>query len=517
MTLAGPPADEVVLQRPASLVFASSAAIMVLELVVGRIAASYVGWSLYTWSVVISALLAGISLGNGLGGRLADRWASRHLLGALLALAGLISLGILAVGHFEALIMGQDISRASLPLLLGLGVLAVLLFTLPCIVLGTISPLVVKLCLGDLRQAGRTVGRIYAAGSLGSIAGTFLTGFWLISTFGTQAVIWGVGMLLILLGAGIWLGRRRGWLGLTLLVMAGCSAMAGSGGWLDGPCTRESDYYCIRVVDETTGNDTLRVLYLNRLVHSYSSLKDPTRLHYEYERRFADAAAYQSRRLGDLRALLIGGGGYTFPRYFAVAHPDSQMDVVEIDPEVTQVAYDLLGLPRDTEVVTYNQDARMLLREAPPPGDNPRYDLIYGDAFSDFSVPYHLTTLEFNQQVRSWLSDEGLYVANIIDGPPGHFLRAYLRTLRKVYRHVRPVMDLPAWHRMPRSTIVILASDAPLDLDLVRTVAPEMAEELLDDPAVDVLLAEGRQVVLTDRYVPVDLMLFPVFWNQLPK
>ena len=142
---------------------------MVLELVAGRIIAPNVGVSLYTWTSVIGVVLAGISLGNYVGGRLADRWASLHLLGILYSLGGLTSLAILAVDVLDRFADIEALSLEDLPLLVGLGAFTIVLFFTPCTILGTLSPIVAKLAVRDLSKTGSTVGRIYAAGSLGSI------------------------------------------------------------------------------------------------------------------------------------------------------------------------------------------------------------------------------------------------------------------------------------------------------------------------------------------------------------
>jgi predicted membrane-bound spermidine synthase len=189
----GPPRSW--LWRPLAIVFISSACMMILELVAGRIIAPYVGVSLYTWTAVIGVMLAGMSLGNYLGGRLADRRASLRLLGILFLAGGLVSMGILAGATF-----GVPLPDAW-PILLRILVLTAALFFLPSMLLGTITPVVVKLALQDLTKTGRTVGRIYAAGAAGSILGTFATGFVLISAFDTHTIVGGVVVVLLVLGA----------------------------------------------------------------------------------------------------------------------------------------------------------------------------------------------------------------------------------------------------------------------------------------------------------------------------
>ena len=137
--------------------------------------APYVGVSLYTWTTVIGVVLAGMTVGNYLGGWLADRHASLRLLGLVFLLAGLVSLGMLAVDT-----LGVRLA-ADWPIVVQILVLTGGLFLLPSVLLGMISPMVAKLAVRDLARTGRTVGRIYAAGAAGSIAGTFATGYWLIA------------------------------------------------------------------------------------------------------------------------------------------------------------------------------------------------------------------------------------------------------------------------------------------------------------------------------------------------
>src|ERR671932_2408354 len=85
------------MSRPVAylVVFVASCCTLILELVAGRILAPYIGVSLYTWTSIIGVVLAGISLGNYLGGRVADRWPRRQTLGVLLAAGGITSLAIL--------------------------------------------------------------------------------------------------------------------------------------------------------------------------------------------------------------------------------------------------------------------------------------------------------------------------------------------------------------------------------------------------------------------------------------
>ena len=506
------------LWRPNLIVFLSSACIMILELVAGRIIAPHVGVSLYTWTSVIGIVLAGISLGNYLGGRIADRWASPRLLGGIYMLAGISALIILSAERMSVWLSIDRMTDSGLHIIVPIVLLTFVLFFLPCAILGMISPIVAKLAVHDLAKTGTTVGQIYAFGSIGSIVGTFATGFWLISWFGTHTIVWGVAILLFLLGTLLLVGGRWQWMVAAVVLVGVSSVLVYRQGWLSGPCDQETNYFCIKVQEEEKDGEEVRVLVLDRLVHSYSSLTDPTHLVYGYEKAYAEATAYRAERVDrPLRALFIGGGGYTFPRYMEAVYPGSVVDVVEIDPGVTEVAYEELGLPREASVASYNEDARMFLERTP----DQTYDLVMGDAFNDFSVPYHLTTQGFNERVHAWLAPGGLYIVNIIDGGRGHFLRAYVHTMRQTFDYVYLAPTIESWRTSVRSTFVIIGTDAPLDLEaLARTDGGDgtvvLAPQVMSQEELDALLSERERVVLTDRYAPVDQMLSAVFLDKAP-
>ncbi|NPV08202.1 MAG: fused MFS/spermidine synthase [Anaerolineae bacterium] len=498
--------------RPNLLVFLSNACVMILELVAGRIIAPYVGVSLYTWTSVIGVILAGISLGNYLGGRLADRWASLRLLGGVYLLGGLSSFIILTVD------LMADWVPYQWSIVWRILALTAALFVLPSAVLGCISPIVAKLAVQDLARTGRTVGMIYASGAAGSIVGTFATGFFLISWFGTYAIVLGVAVVLLGLGFALLLTGKPRALGASFM---GSLALAGVIWWPThslSPCTLETDYFCIKVREENRHGDIVRLLILDRLVHSYSSLSDPTRLVYGYEQVYAEATQYQAQRNATLSALFIGGGGYTFPRYMENVYPGSRLDVIEIDPAVTRVAYEYMGLPADSTVTSFNQDARLFLEREP----DHHYNLIMGDAFNDYSVPYHLTTHEFNQRVRAWLADHGLYLVNIIDGAGGDFLRAYTHTLRQSFEHVYVIPTTENWRWSVRTTYVLVAGRHPLDLEAFKDIdggdgSALLAHRVLSQEELDEVLAGGRTITLTDRYAPVDQLLAAVVRDELPE
>jgi spermidine synthase len=495
------------LWNPYIVVFLSSAAIMTIELVASRLIAPRLGVSLYTWTTVIGVILAGISIGNYLGGRLADRYASLPFLGLILALASLGSLSILWLN--SALVDFQP--PKNIPLILSVILYIALIFLLPSLILGCVSPIVAKLSLTDLKRTGATIGKIYAWSSVGSIAGTFATGFFLISWFGTKTILLGVAGLLMLMA--LWFlaatNWKKGllWAGVTVIVFGFSLLALNETDAMAQACQRETNYFCINVRDKEVDGQPVRYLVLDRLVHSYSNLKDPGQLVYGYEQIYAKVIEPLMERKPDLSAFFIGGGGYTFPRYMEAKLPQSHLVVAEIDPEVTDVAYESLGLGQDTRIESHSLDARLYLMQDGQPAS---YDLIFGDAFNDYSVPFHLTTLEFDQMVAGLLREDGLYVVNIIDGGPrGHFLRAYVRTLQQVFPYVSVVPHGADWRESVRMTFVIVAGRQPLDLSRLPADRP-----VLSPAELRAYMDIEPPVILTDNYVPVDNLLAGVFQDS---
>jgi predicted membrane-bound spermidine synthase len=152
------------------IVLVASGCTLILELVAGRVLAPFVGVSIHTWTSIIGVVLAGISLGNYLGGVLADRAGPARMLAVLLAAGGLASVAVLPLASG----LGALAPR-SYPLVFRIVLLTTLLFFLPSVLLGMVPPVAIKHALDDLAQAGKVVGRVYAASTVGSLVGTFLT------------------------------------------------------------------------------------------------------------------------------------------------------------------------------------------------------------------------------------------------------------------------------------------------------------------------------------------------------
>ncbi len=497
---------------PYLIVFTASACTLILEIVAGRILAPVIGVSLYTWTSIIGVVLAGISAGNYIGGLIADKFPSRLTLGIILLISGIFTVIILPLIS----VVGEAVG--SMPLLPRIVTLTAVLFLPASVILGMVTPIVIKLELRDLTKTGDIVGRFYAISTAGSILGVFLTGFVLIQWIGTRPIVLAVAIVLFamaLLFGDLWKVRYNFLAVIAALVVAVSVGLTIRYDWFDSGCDEESNYFCIKVRERTIQDQTVRTLTLDQLLHSYVAKEDPSFLVYGYEKITGDFVALQEYRIGTPKIMFIGGGGYTMPRLIEHRYSDWEVEVVEIDPVVTRIAHEYLWLPLNTRIISYHEDARMKARELPVGA----YDMVVGDAFNDFSVPYQLTTHEFNQQVKQLLNPTGIYIVNIVDNFEfGNFLRSYVNTMQHTFEYVYVLRDDDLWEKDERSnvTYVVVGASQPITWDDLAEANEavgwhEPITRFMPDDLFYRWFHQKDPVMLTDGFVPVDQMLAPVF------
>lgn len=485
----------------AATVFISSALLLVLEIVAGRLMAPYIGVSLYTWTSIIGVILAGLSLGNWLGGVWADRGGSDRAVGWVLLAAGLYCL--LALVLLAPL--GGAVQRNGLSLLGAAFVFTMALFFLPAAFIGIVTPLLTTLALRLDPRAGHVVGRMHALAAIGSIAGTFAAGYWLVQSFGTRGVMLGCGLALLLLAAPYLRGGGR-----IAPVVAGVAATAMIGliagrGALTTSCDRESAYFCIRVVEDPEGMPpgVARGLVLDHLLHGINHRSRPDLLVAPYVHGLDELAYAQFLGAYDdgLDWFFAGGGAYSQPRALRRLNPASRLTVAELDPKVTLTAVASLDLQPE-EMRIEHRDARLALVDA-----DQRFDVIVGDVFHDVAIPFHLVTAEFAELVRQRLRPDGLYLMNVVDSfPDPRLVKAIAKTLGAEFRHVDIWMDRVP--EAPRYTFILSASNGPR---LPKTVTARRGYQRAWSRMTEDIMGFGTPPselpMLTDDYAPVERLI----------
>ena len=496
------------------VVFFSGFCLMLVQLVSGRALAPYVGTSIYTWTNIIATTLFAIVIGYYLGGLLADKKSGRFTLGATLAAGGAAAV----LSTYLLIMSDQFFGMANLHIATRSLFYAFGAFFPVALLLAAVMPQAVKLELVDLAHTGRTVGSLSFWNSLGSIAGTAVGGFVLIQAVGTKHALFLIAVSLMLLG--IIVAKSTKLWKSPLGFLAGLVLIGDL--FLPSGCVKETNYYCIRILKDSTTvpGETRLILRLDHLVHSYVLPDDPGNLGYGYEQVYARLLVMKHTSGDTFKTFFIGGGGYVLPRYLEAYYPNAAVRVAEVDPGVTKINYEKLGLNPETKIQSVNLDARQDLEKGGGP-----YDLVFGDAFNDFSVPFHLTTVEFHQLLKSRMSEKGVYALNIIDDRRyGAFLASMVRTLRTVWKNV---YIAPQAEQLEdgRNTIVLIATDEPLDQEAWNKAIPfshgkktltldsgsDMTSVILSPEKVDAFLAEHAEPALTDAFVPVERYLAPVF------
>ena len=466
-----------------------------LEILSLRVVAPYVGLTLETSTAVIGFALAAIAAGATIGGRVADRFSPTKLLGPTL-----VGAGILVVFVGPAVRWTGNLARPG-------DVITVLLVTAaavfaPASLLSAVTPMVIKLRLNTLSETGAVVGSLSGVATLGALVSTFATGFLLVATVSTSTILLGLGGSLIVIGVALTFRHRATHLLPLLLAIA--VAVSAAVAAPDARCDVETAYHCARIVSDED-RETGRLLQLDTLSHSYVDLADPTHLEFRYIRGIASIVDATMPEEG-LRALHLGGGGLTFPRYLAATRSNSHNLVLEIDPGVVELDEEQLGAQLGEELEVRVQDARVGLA-AEATGSR---DLVVGDAFSGLSVPWHLTTIEAVDEVRRVLRDDGLYVVNVIDYPPLRFARAEIATIAEAFPHLALIARADVLARRDGGNLLIVGSKRPLAEEVLEKELAERAADL--DILVDEeRLAEfvGEAQVLTDDFAPVDQLLTP--------
>ena len=471
------------------LVTGTSAAVLILEILAGRLLAPYVGVTLETYTAIIGTILAGIALGAWAGGTAADRVDPRGLIPVLLVVGGALAIASIPIVRLLGGEVGPGRSGASSIFLALFG------FGPSAAVLSAVPPAVVKLQLRDLDRTGTTVGNLSAWSTGGAIVGTFLAGYVLVAFAAVTTLIILVGIVLMISGVIMWSTHR----------VAPPSAMLSAGGLTVGalvavvfagqPCDVQTRYYCLSI-EIDPARETGRILVLDDLRHSYVDLADPTLLDFWYVRRIADAIdAFMPP--GPIDAVAIGGGALTLPRWIDATRPGSHQTVLEIDPDLIDVVEAEFGLP---PVGIVAGDGRVGMRGVA----DDSVDVVVGDAFGSRSVPWHLATVEFLHDVDRVLTPAGIYVINIIDGPAESFLRAEATTIRAVFPHIA-VMRSAGLVDGTTGNAVVVASAEPFDADAWDALRRNGGDdgELVGD--IDELLAGA--MLLTDAFAPVDQLI----------
>ncbi len=462
---------------------------LALELAAARLLAPAFGTTEVVWTAIIGLILLYLSAGYVIGGRWADRSPHAATLYTIIAAAGLTIAVIPLLARPILRVAVRGMLAWNIGLIAGPFIFVLILFVVPVTLLACISPFVIRLSMRDVAASGATAGRIYAVSTLGSFIGTFLPNMVLIPTLGTRRTFLTLALVTLLMGLwGLWRAhRRRFWaLAWTVLIVAALFALQPGAikpvaGLVE---ERESAYNFIQVVDRENGE---RHLLLNEGQGIHSVVMPEGYLltggpwDYYLIAPYFNAAPHPPEAVRSL--LVIGLAAGTTPAQYTEIYGPIPIDGVEIDPEIVAVGREYFGMtyPNLTAHVT---DGRAFLHQRAA-----RYDVVAVDAYRLPYIPWHLTTVEFFQEVRAHLTEKGVVAINV-----GHteddwrLVEALVATMGQVYPSIH-VIDVPV-----SFNAIVVATVQPTSPDNLVENLP-----LLDDPRLRQVARQAIAYRVTPR------------------
>ncbi len=488
--------------RLETIAFLSGAAVMVLEITGSRVMAPFLGTSIFVWTTLIGVIMASLSAGYWWGGRLADRNPSYTRLAAILFLACL-GVAFTAVSQHTFLTWLQEMSFE-----LRLSALAttLLLFAPASVLLGMVTPYVVRLKLTTIESSGAQVGRLYAISTAGSILGTFLCGYFLLSWMGSSRILYAIAVLLLALSfvaaSEFRVGQRVA--AAVFLLLAGSMAefetrLQAASGFHD----LDTAYQRLQVIDAQDPENARPVrMLMSEEANTQSAIYlDSDELLSEYLRYF-DLARFTGRPLR--RVLMIGAAGFVYPMHLLREMPDLSIDVVEIDPAMTGIARQYFGLRESPQLRIFHEDGRTFVNRVARQSRGV-YDAIFLDAFQTRVPPFQLLTVEFVRSLERLLSPEGIVALNFIaraDTAESGLAPSVLHTFSEALPALEVFVVHPEQKGSRVQNLVLLASRTPI---VIQEAAWSDGSRLRSARRQELTKTGG--LLLTDDFAPVEYLV----------
>ncbi len=483
-------------------VFIGGASVMVVELVGSRLLAPFLGTSLIAWTALIGVILGSLSLGYWLGGQLADFKPSYKKLGMIILSSSLSIILLIWLSLTLKTLAPWLITNLSF--IWAVVICSFVLFFLPSLIFGLITPYVLKLALVDLNKAGKISGMLYAWSTLGSIAGTFISGFVLIPFLGSFKTLISIALILGLISLLFFISYRSSVL-IIIFVTAWFVFYQPTMFYPSSNTIVDQESFYNRLFitkgqDEVTKRPIISLMSGPHLGQAAQFTDQADDLVFLYA-KFFRLADYFTPAIK--QALMIGGGAYSIPRDFLVRHPEATMTVAEIDPLYTKLAQQYFNLKTNERLIIHHQDGRLFLNN-----NKTVYQVILLDAFNNAgSVPFHLATKEMVEKIYDNLSPDGVVMVNLIgslSGDGSEFIKAEYATYAMVFKNqvkLFPLGKNPA---------------ALQNIMLVAIKNNNWPSNKLDNEELAIFLKQEQvpyeaTKILTDDWAPVDYWLAKVY------
>ncbi len=504
------------------LVFVSGASSLAVELSASRLLAPYFGTSLFVWANLIGLILLYLTIGYYLGGRLADRYPRPEVLYTLTIIAAFLISLIPFISKPILEWSQSSFATYSVGVFYGSLVSVILLFAVPMILLGCVSPFAIRLRIERLGKSGRTAGQLYAISTAGSILGTFLPVLFLIPTIGTYRTFFTFSVALLLVSiVGLASTRsdssasRRRRINNSLLPLLLLIPMALSVLTIQGPIKaadgsngggvliteRESVYNYIQVV--RVGDETQLILNEGVGIHSIynpNNILNGGPWDYFMIAPYFNNPPFTQNQVR--KVAIIGLGAGTAVREFTAAYGPIPIDGVEIDGTIVNMGRQYFHM-NEPNLHVVLQDGRYFLQTT-----SQKYDVVGIDAYQQPYVPFQLTTKEFFQEVRNHLTPTGVTVINAgRTNSDFRLVEALAQTMHSFYPNVY-IIDTARF-----TNSMVIGTNSPTSLDNFMINSASLANPLLKSVAQESIVSgnireeHSRTVYFTDDRAPVEQLI----------
>ena len=485
--------------------FFAGVSVMAVELGASRLLAPYFSSSQIVWTIIIGTIMIAMALGNLYGGRSADKNPDPARLYRRILIAAVWIAAIPVVGKYVILgISGLLIFTISTNFLIVAAFAScMIIFVFPLFLLGTVTPCLVKATVDSLNDSGKTVGRLNACNTIGSILGTFLPTFVTIPSVGTAVTFLIFSGVLLVIALTFFLSAKKvgksAVICLVLYLGCLCFGRSASFAFWDNALSYEGEsvYNYLQVKE-----DDSRVYLSTNVLFGVQSVKMKegglTGMYYDYALA-APFMASAEAETAPLRVLVLGNGSGTYATQCRTYFPACSVTGVEIDGKITDLAERYFSLPNDVPVVEY--DGRAFLQAA-----DEKYDVILVDAYQDITIPFQMSSVEFFSLVRDHLDPSGVMVVNMNMHSDGEgSINEYLcDTIASVFPYVSTAdvsnnTNRELFASMDTDPAVLLARAIP-------SVRDEDLREMMEIVLSGLTPAEKGSHILTDDKAPVEVL-----------
>lgn len=492
------------------IAFVAGASIMIIELAAARVLSPWFGNSLYTWTGLIGVILVAMSLGYYLGGWLADRKTDYLTLSHVLAVS---SLSIICIPVFK-IVIGDSLLDADV--MWGPVIASILLFALPGILLGCVSPYVIRLVslLSEDKQIGLSAGTIFMLSTLGSVFGTFSAGFIFIPKINLLNIFLITGSAISFLSIlGYWLSIDTGKKAIYyILILFSLITLLLVILYLIDPekpknivYDKNTFYHRIRVTQDIVKNgDKLTSIFLDTTLEGaqYEFSKE---IPIDYQKYWQLSKLFCPKIE---KAAFLGGGAFKMPEALLDAYPKAAVDVIEIDPQVGEVGRMFFNVNKYSQMNIIIDDARRYLSNI-----NKQYDLIFGDVYNGVRyIPAHLLTKEFFKIIRTRLGNNGVFMMNLIGAIRGKKSTLFASTYKTIKTEFKYIYVFAIHQKILHNdqNIIIVATNQEINIDVYSILHSngnkEIKELLLTFVSPEKY--DGLDgYMLTDNYNPVEYFI----------